>query len=459
MTALSALGLREPIAQGELRALEVAEACLRNDPGALAAWAFRDADFLRAQARGLDSHRAAGQALGPLHGIAVAVQDTIDTLDMPTARGSGLDTARRPEEDATLVGRLRQAGALLAGKSVTAEYGFPGSCSARNPLDPARIAGVAGGGAAAAVAGGEAQLALVSDGAGAVLADASYCGLVAYRPSPGRLSTRGVFALDRAIEGPAVLARDVADAALLAEVLQGFDPQDPATRRVAPEPLLRIACAEPPLAPLFAFAKTSLWDRCAAATREGLSELAEVLSEVPGGLCDEVDLPEVFDNAPVAQRRLLAVGAARALGSKLDRAPEAFSEEVSAAIAEGRGLSALDYLSANDWREVLRAGLEPIFARYDVVLTPAALGEAPLRESAPPPDGAAWNGGLLWSFCGLPAVCLPLLSGEAGLPVGVQLVARRGADAQLLRTAHWLCARVDAIMSEEVLPTGEGRTA
>jgi Asp-tRNA(Asn)/Glu-tRNA(Gln) amidotransferase A subunit family amidase len=151
-----------------------------------------------------------------------------------------------------------------------------------------------------------------------------------------------------------------------------------------------------------------------------------------------VALPEIFSEGASAQRALMNVGFARNLGLYYDRGKEKLSDHARKMIEEGREVSAVYYLVARDWREALNNGLEQLFDRYDAIVTPAAAGEAPrdLSTTGDPVFNA------FWTLCGVPAVTLPLLEVPRGLPVGVQLVGRRGEDARLLRTARWLVGMI-----------------
>jgi Asp-tRNA(Asn)/Glu-tRNA(Gln) amidotransferase A subunit family amidase len=199
---------------------------------------------------------------------------------------------------------------------------------------------------------------------------------------------------------------------------------------VAPPQLLNTARTDPPVTPALAFVKTAAWKHINDDCAQGFAELVEVLGEH----CDEVELPEIFAEAAPAQQRLAQVGMARDLRHYYEHGSERLAAGTRSAIEQGRAISAVDYLSALDWQNVLHAGLEEIFYRYDALITPAATGEAPL--------GFATTGDpafcILWTLTGVPAVTLPLLEGGHGLPVGVQLIGRRGYDGRLLRTARWL---------------------
>ncbi|MBL9036120.1 MAG: amidase [Rhodospirillaceae bacterium] len=427
------------MARGELRANELVEAQLRRiaakEPE-IGAFAFLDADMARQAAKAVDAHRASGRPIGGLHGLAVGVKDIIDTADMPTENGTIIDAGRRPGKDATIVRRLRQAGAIVMGKTVTAELASMGPGKTRNPHDPGRTPGGSSSGSAAAVAAGMVPLAIGTQTFGSVIRPASFCGVVGFKPSHGLVPRTGMRVHSRELDTVGVFARDVADAALLADALAGHDPEDADTRLLPPPRLLEIAMTEPPVTPSLAFVKTPVWDRAEPATQEGFGELVAAL----GDTCTEVTLPELYEEALGALKSLMQAGMARGLAAYYRKGKEQLSPALRGVIEEGLKVTAVDYLTARDWREALGNGLEQLFDRYDAIVTPAANGEAPrgLDSTGDP----AFSG--LWTLCGVPAISLPLLTGPNGLPVGVQLVGRRGEDARLLRTARWLTRRIEA---------------
>lgn len=430
---LTAHALRDPIAGGAISAVELTRACLERiarREGDVQAWAAMDAGHALAQAEALDARRKAGLPTGPLHGLPVGVKDIVDTKDMPTENGTLLDAGRRPEADAWLVTRLRAAGAVILGKTVTAECAYLSPGRTRNPHDPGRTPGGSSSGSAAAVASGMAPLAVGTQTGGSVIRPASYCGIVGFKPTFGTVPRSGILRASRHLDTVGTFARCVEDAALLADALEGHDPADPDTRATAPRRLLDTALSEPPVPPLFAFVKTFAWEGIDADCAEGFAELVQVIGE----RCDEIELPGIFAEGAEAHKRIMQAEMAHNLRHYYDRGADRLSEQTRALVEQGRQISATDYLSSLDWRETLYAGLEAIFERYDAILTPATTGEAPSGLHST--GSAAFN--VLWSLTGVPAVTLPLLSGANGLPVGVQLVGPRGDDGRLLRTARWL---------------------
>ena len=432
------------IRQGEVSSEALVRACLERIEaidGEVEAWSYLDPDYALEQARRADAAHQAGVDLGPLHGLPVAVKDIYDTRDMPTENGTPLHAGRRPNQDATTVALLRQAGAILLGKTVTTELAFYAPGKTRNPHDPKRTPGGSSSGSAAAVAAGMAPLALGSQTNGSVIRPAAFCGVYGYKPTHGTISRSGVLALSRALDTLGVFARSVADLALLAEPLTVYDDRDPDMRPHG-RPALMVGVGQaPPLEPNFAFVKTAVWDQAEPDTQEAFTELAAFL----GPLCDEVPLPEVFEGAVGWHRTVMFADFAKSFAALYDRGRDQLSPVMREAIEEGQRCLALDYNRALEWREVLNNGLEEIFERYDAILTPAAPGEAP--EGLEATGSPAFC--TLWTFCGTPAVSLPLLRGSNGLPMGVQLVGRRGDDARLLRTARWLSEAAAAAEQED----------
>lgn len=431
--ALMAVDAAERLARGELRAEEYVEACLKRidaRDGEIHAWRVIDRDLVAKQAEAIENHRRAGRPIGPLHGLPVGLKDIIDSRDLPTENGTEIDAGRRPKRDATIVHRLRAAGAIVMGKTVTTELAYYTPRETRNPHDPMRTPGGSSSGSAAAVAAGMVPLAVGTQTNGSVIRPAAFCGVVGFKPSFGLIPRTGVLRQSAPLDTIGVFARGVEDAALIADVLAGYDPGDSDTAPAAPPRLLELARSKPPLKPNFAFVKQPVWDKAEATTQEAFAELAEALGEQ----CDEVPLPDQFAEAWPAHEALMLAGFARNLRPYYERGADRLSERLREAIEAGQKITAVQYLTALDWPEVLYAGLEKVFERYDAIITPAAPGEAPVGlDSTGSPIFCT-----LWTLLGLPAITLPLMQGPNGMPLGVQLVGPRGNDGRLLRTARWL---------------------
>lgn len=440
-TALDATSLRDLLATGALSAEEVTAAFLeriaQTEPQ-LQAWAYVDGAHALAQARALDARRKSGAAIGPLHGVPIGIKDVIDTADMPTEYGTPVAKGRVPDRDAHLVARLRSAGAVILGKTVTTEAAFMQPSAARNPHDTSRSPGGSSSGSAVAVAAGQVPLAVGTQTGGSVIRPASYCGVVGFKPSYGLIGRTGVLAQSPFLDTVGGFARSVQDVALLVEAMAGHDPQDSASR-MAPVPRLAQAASQtPPLAPLLS-----------VVTLPGAQPVAhEALAELTAALGDHahpVDLPKVFAEADTIRRLINLAEMAKCYHALERRGRAALSQTLCEALDEGKAILARDYLAALDWRQVLSAGLDELLTRCDAILCPAAPGPAPaLTENST--GSPALNGP--WTLCGVPVIALPLLSDEHGLPIGVQLIGKRGEDARLIQIAQWLMQKVDELSGE-----------
>ena len=437
LATLTASAARRLLDEGRIGALELTEACLARiaaQEPRVQAWAFLDPDLARTQARRCDEIRRAGRPQGPLHGIPVGVKDIMDTRDMPTEHGTPIHTGRRPSRDAAVVERLRAAGAVILGKTVTTELAVYHPSKTRNPHDPERTPGGSSSGSAAAVAAGMVPLAIGSQTNGSVIRPASYCGVFGFKPSHGLVSRFGVLTQSPPLDHLGVFARSVEDLARLVEPLTGFDARDRDTRLEAPPRLLEVTLQDWPLAPDLALVKSPVWDQADDDLRAAFAELAEAL----GGRVTEVELPESFGSAHAMHGLIMSVDIARSFAAEYQRGRDQLSERLRGIIEDGQRALAVDYARALDLVPALRATLDPLFDQYDMIVTPATTGQAPrgLHATGSPAFCT------IWTLLGLPAVSLPLLTGAEGMPIGVQLVGRFGDDARVLRAARWLVAEI-----------------
>jgi Asp-tRNA(Asn)/Glu-tRNA(Gln) amidotransferase A subunit family amidase len=435
---LSAAGAAREIREGRLTSEELVQACLERiralEPK-VQAWTFLDEEHALAQARAADERKRSGEPFGPLHGVPVGVKDIFDTGDMPTENGTVLHQGRTPREDAAAVKSLRAAGAVILGKTVTTECAYFSPGKTRNPHDPEHTPGGSSSGSAAAVAAGMVPLALGSQTAGSTIRPASFCGVYGFKPTHGLIPRTGVLQLSRTLDHVGFFSRNVEDLALLAEVLQGYDEGDPDTRPRARIPFSDLAAEEPPIPPLLAFIKTPHWERTDPDTKEAYGELIEALGE-------RVEEVELFPSAQDLwdwQRTSMAAEMAANLEPLWSAGKERLSPQLRELIERGREVRAVDHQRALRALEPVRASFDELFMeRYDAILTAPALGTAPRGLGATGDPVFC----VPWTLLGMPAITLPLMRGANGLPLGAQLVGRRGFDARLMRTARWLVAKL-----------------
>ncbi|MBA3477628.1 MAG: amidase [Lautropia sp.] len=437
LASLPAAEAARAIAAGELLSVDLVNACLAaidaRDADVLA-WQALDREYALEQALECDEIRQSGAMVGPLHGVPVALKDNIDTADLPTEDGTVLHAGRRPAEDATLVARLRSAGAVILGKTVTTEFAYFTAGKTRNPHNPAHTPGGSSSGSAAAVGAGMVPLAVGTQTNGSVIRPASFCGVFGFKPSFGAISRHGVLRTSRSLDQVGVFTRSVADAALIARSLAGHDLQDPDTRRLSWQQLPAVAAAAPPLDPVFGLLRSPLWEGAAADTEAGFKELSEEL----GQRCLQLDLGETALAINRTQQTIMRAEMAFSLGGEYRRGRQSMSARLIDLIESGMQVSAVDYQQAVALAAQLHDEVDALFHSCDALMLPAAPGTAPAGlESTGDPVFCS-----MASLFGMPAISLPLMVGNDGLPMGVQLVGRRLDDGRLLRTANWLVARL-----------------
>ncbi|HEY2558216.1 MAG TPA: amidase [Caldimonas sp.] len=437
LSRLGAVEAARAIGDGQITSEELVDACLARIGEAeesIQAWAFVDPEHARQQARAADEARSRGSPLGALHGVPVGIKDVIDTADMPTENGTVLHAGRRPRKDAAVVSRLRAAGAVVLGKTVTTELAVYAPGKTRNPRDPQRTPGGSSSGSAAAVAAEMVPLAVGTQTNGSVIRPASYCGVVGYKPTYGLIPRTGILRQSRLLDHVGVFARSLPDAALLAQELMAFDGSDSDTRPRARPGLVDFVSRPIPLPPRFAFVRTPMWDEASADTHAAFAELVALL----GDRVADLTLPEPFAEGVGQHRVIMEADLALSYAPEFGRAPSALSATLREMLERGGRYVAVEYNRAVARIPLYNAALDDVFDEFHAILTPAAAGEAPrgLGSTGTPAFCT------LWTLCGLPAVTVPIMQGTDGMPIGVQLVGARLDDARLLQCARWLVEHV-----------------
>ncbi len=415
LNTLSAGAAAAAIARGDITSEALVEACLdriETRDALVCAWVHVDAARALAAAREADGARIAGESLGPLHGVPVGIKDIFDTADMPTQCGSDLYRGRQPERDSAAVASLRRAGAIIIGKTVTAELALSAPGPTANPLDLAHTPGGSSSGSAAAVADAMVPLAIGSQTTGSVIRPASYCGIVGYKPSFGAIPTDGMHILADALDHVGLFARHLADIPLMAKTMM---PEAFSGARVTPAGPPRIGVMRAPV-----------WQEADGDARSRFDAWASRT-----GADSVVELGGVFEDAVACQRLILDANLAANLGDVCRDSPDRLREMTRERVANGLAIDDGALAGATAQVEEQRSRLREIFEDYDALLTLAAPGEAPRGLSST--GNAVFSA--IWTLTGVPAVSLPLLEGQSGLPIGVQVLGAFGADEKLLATA------------------------
>lgn len=391
--------------------------------GQLSAWRFVDPEQALAQARSRD---ASGESSGPLHGVPVGVKDVLDTSDMPTEYGSVIYRDHRPAADSACVAALRKAGAVVLGKTTTTEFASPVPAGVRNPHDTDRTPGVSSSGSAAAVADFMAPLANGTQTGGSVILPAAFCGVVGYKASLEGLDRAGIRALKPTLDTLGLFARSVDDIALVHGALTGV-------RASASRPRVGVC-------------RTAAWEEAEPCAKEAVEDAAAALAAADYDVAD-VDLPFAFDGVESAFRVISNYEGKRALAREFRDRMDTMNHWLRAT-GESAWTEA-EYGDALAAAATARMAMDGIYERFPVLLTPSAAGEAPADlESV---SVSSFN--RIWTLMHGPAITLPVTRGPAGMPVGVQLVARQGDDAALIARA----ADIHDVLQETAVRPDPGR--
>lgn len=420
LVELSAVAAARAIASGRLTAERYAAALLEHggerEPG-VRAWAHLDAEALLTAARAADRETARGS----LHGVPIGVKDVIDVAGLPTRCNSPIHRDHVAERDAACVARLRTAGALVMGKTVTTEFAFMAPGPTLHPEDPARTPGGSSSGSGAAVAARMVPAALGTQTGGSTIRPAAYCGVLGYKPAFGRIPFAGARHLAPSLDTIGVIARDLEDAATLAAVMAGETPS-------APPPAVAQS-----LALFLPFAER------AEPTTIALLERIASRAASRGARVRRLETPAWFAGIDPAHRVIMAVETAFSMRREWEEQSGLLSESLAAFIARGRGHTAEELgearRAAADCRRWLVAELRP----DELVLTASTPGEAPLGLAATG-DAVFCR---LWTLFGAACLTLPMGRGPAGLPLGAQLVSLGGNETPLFSAAAWLMEQAE----------------
>ncbi|MFO0810159.1 MAG: amidase [Gemmataceae bacterium] len=414
--------------RGDLTPVDLLDQCLARidayEPG-VRAWVVIDRDGAREQAERLTAELKRGEDRGPLHGIPIGVKDIIDVFDLPTGCGSKLWANSYARQDATCVKRLRQAGAVILGKTVTTAFAYLDPPVTRNPWNLDRTPGGSSSGSAAAVACGMCLAALGSQTVGSLTRPASYCGVCSFKPRKFYDGFEGVLPLAPTLDHIGVIARCIADLAIVGNALTADrfdylpahgDPQNVSARRPYPffapsvESLKR---AEPEMAAAFA-------------------RLTDPFREEDD--CLEPSLPSALGEVPKHLRTILSVEAASFHGERLRRHPDDYPPKIRELVEEGLARSAVEYRQALDHCTATHREVAGYFLLAADLLMPAATGAAPDRSTT----GDAWFNAP-WSYSGTPTISLPVARTDDGMPLAVQCVGSASHEQlELFAAAAWL---------------------
>jgi Asp-tRNA(Asn)/Glu-tRNA(Gln) amidotransferase A subunit family amidase len=397
------LGAKEAarlIERGELEAQALVASCLRRieeRDAQVRAWVF------------LNREVSVSQTGAPLRGVPVGVKDIFDTFDMPTQHGSPIYAGHRPGADAAPVALTRKAGGTILGKTVTAEFATFVPRETRNPRDLARTPGGSSSGSAAAVADCMVPLAFGTQTAGSVIRPGSYCGVVAYKPTYNTLPRAGVKPNADSLDTVGLYARSVEDAAFFIDALIGMPPATVDRPRIG-------------------MCRTWEWDHVQPEMAAAFERAARRLD------AEEVRLPDAFRGLREAHTKVIWFEGARSLADEMRRFADRIDPALRQRCENGYAVPRQEYAAALQAARRARARLDEAFAGCDVLIAPAATGEAPRGLHST--GEVAMN--VVWTLLHVPCVSVPVMTSPAGLPLGLQVIGRLGDDPRTLACAQWI---------------------
>ncbi|MFO1079560.1 MAG: amidase [Reyranellaceae bacterium] len=415
---LSLLDASCHLAMGTLSSEALTRACLERigvREADVAAWAYIDSELALEQARQRDRELRRG----PLHGIPVAIKDVLDTFDMPTLWGDAKAYAgRRPQRDAPVVRALRDAGAVILGKTEVSRFGFWWPARTRNPLDLARTPGSSSSGSAAAVADRMCPLAVGTQTGGSIIRPAAFCGLAGIKPTHDWIPWRNARDFAPSFDVAGFLARDVAGLQLALQAVTG---------RAAYAPGAAL-----PQRTTIGLYRTADWPAAPSYVHDNFDRIAARLAAA-GVAVREVVLPADYDRLSDAQHVIVQYETARLFDWELREARTLLDDGVRTLVEGGLAISRTDYNEAQDLAARLRERFAGDLDGVDLLLVPGSQGE-------PPPLADCGSNLFIrqWMMLHVPDVSLPAGHGPDGLPLSMQLIGRRGDDARLLAHARRL---------------------
>jgi len=417
----------------DLSPVELVESLLSQydalEPG-LSAWVYLDREAVLADAQQKQEELEKGGSIGPLHGVPIGLKDIYYTAGIPTTACSKVYEGFVPEYDATTIGLLKGAGAIMMGKTVTTEFACMDPSPTKNPWNPAHTPGGSSSGSAVAVATRMCPAALGSQTVGSVLRPASYNGVVGFKPTFGRVSRYGVIPVSWSLDHVGWMARSVEDIALLMQVMSVPDPQEPITARQPSDDFM--TGLESPSAPRIGLIRRFFYDNSDEETRQHTDGVVEQLSRA-GASVEEIPLPDSIDTAIADQRIIMAVEAAAFHQPMYERQSQDYQPMLREMLRRGLETDGPTYSRALERRQQFTAEMQALAEKADVLLTPST--PTPALADITNTGNTMFQGP--WTSCGLPVITIPSGLAASGLPFGIQLAAAPFSEPKLLAVARW----------------------
>jgi Asp-tRNA(Asn)/Glu-tRNA(Gln) amidotransferase A subunit family amidase len=435
---LSAKQLIDKVKKSELSSVEVANSFIERIEEfekKVHAWAFFDKTSFLEKAKEADDWRLSGKPLGPLHGLPIAIKDIFKTDDMPTGYGTPIKEGQRSKNESEVVKLLKNAGAIIMGKTVTTELAYFDPGKTTNPNDYSRTPGGSSSGSAAAVASFMAPVAIGSQTNGSMIRPASYCGVIGYKPSYGLISRSGVLRLSFLLDQIGIFGRTIEDMGLISKIIMSKDPKDKSTRTYPTENMESSVLQDHPFDPKFVFVQTPKWKNLDDDSKKAFDKLRKKLEKNVVDFQDPSSFEKIFEY----QQVIMETDMAHNLSYFYEAHKNKIGKKLREAIERGQSYKSKDYAEAVDNIETIYDNMSELFNHFHAIITPATTGEAPksLAHTGSPEFCT------IWTYLGMPSISLPILEGSNKMPIGVQVVGEKFDDVRFLRSANWLFKKLN----------------
>ena len=430
---LTAVEAAKQIKSRDLSPVELVESLLSQydslEPS-LNAWVYLDREALLADAQQKEEELEKGVNVGPLHGVPIGLKDIYYTAGIPTTACSKVYEEFVPEYDATTVTLLKNAGAIMMGKTVTTEFACMDPSPTKNPWNPAHTPGGSSSGSAVAVATRMCPAALGSQTVGSVLRPASYNGVVGFKPTFGRVSRYGVIPVSWSLDHVGWMARSVEDAALLMQVMAVADPKEPITVGLPADDFMAGLASHS--APRIGLIRRFFYDNSDEETRKHTDGIVDQLSRA-GATIEQIPLPDSIDTAIEDQRTIMAVEGAAFHQPMYERQSQDYQPKLREMLRQGLATDGQTYSRALERRQQFTAEMQALAGKADVLLTPST--PTPALPDITNTGNTMFQGP--WTSCGLPVITIPSGLAASGLPFGIQLASAPFSEPKLLAAARW----------------------
>ena len=418
LESLSATQAIKALSNREIKATDLLLSCLDrigHKESLVKAWASLGKENALLRAKQLDK----GAFQGLLHGLPIGVKDLYDTYDLPTSYGSPIYANHYPSSDAVSVSLMRQAGGIILGKTVTTEFATFKSAATTNPHHSKHTPGGSSSGSAAAIADFMIPLATGSQTAGSMIRPASYCGVVGFKPSLGKVSIAGVKSLSISLDTLGCFGRTVEDVGLGVAAMSG-------DHRLAKIETLHNK-------PRIAICKTSNWSLAQQETATAMAVARHAAEHIAKSTVVDLKLPKSCDDITQVQTRIMLSEMSHSFLFERTHYPKKLSLILSKQLTDGAAISYEQYAKDLLFADNAKSSINALFNdEVDLLIAPSATGEAPdLKDGTGDPVFCRE-----WTLLGLPCININVASGPNGLPVGVQLIAGPGKDHFLLSAAR-----------------------